>query len=471
MESSRAIRRVMVGAAAFAVLGAGIPLRATAQTSSGPVATAALFALLDANQDGALTRDELKAGLDSWYTRWDAARADAVTGEQILRALSAAVPAPAPGAARPQNQVPRPEDVAATMAALPDEAPARPRRPRKVLVLGKAAGFVHTSIPIAARAVLEMGGKTGAWTTTITYDPADVNEKNLAQYDAIFLASTTGAFLDDPNDAAATAARRKALLEFVRGGKGIAGVHAACDSYHRNAAPVAGGPVNWDLMPAVSRIMAGDTNGDTKLSRQEAGALAEGWWEKLDPDRVGRVSRADFPPRFAALPVPPPPARPARGNGQGPATDLAPDQQVGTWPEFNRMMGAFFKWHWNDGQPVTVKLDEPGHPLNAPFEGRSWDVVDEIYTFGRDTYSRENLRVLTSVDYAKMSAEDKAKENNPRADGDYALSWVRSEGKGRVFYEALGHNEKIYANKLVLAHVLAGIQFVLGDLEAASQPR
>ena len=39
-----------------------------------------------------------------------------------------------------------------------------------------------------------------------------------------------------------------------------------------------------------------------------------------------------------------------------------------------------------------------------------------------------------------------------------------------MFYEALGHNEKIYANKPVLAHVLAGIQFVLGDLEAPSQP-
>ena len=471
MECSRAIRRLTVGAAAVALLGAGVVPRATAQTPSGAPATAALFALLDANGDGAITRDEVKTGFDAWYTQWDVAKSDAVTGEQVLRALSAVVPAPPPAAAAPQNQVPRPEDVAATMAALPDAAPAMPRRPRKVLVLGKAAGFVHSSIPIAARAVQEMGRKTGAWTTTITYDPADVNEKNLAQYDAIFLASTTGEFLDDPNDAVATAARRKALLDFVRGGKGIAGVHAACDSYHRNAAPAAGGPVNWDLVPAVSRIMTGDTNGDTKLSRQEAAALAESWYQKLDPDRAGRVSRADFPQRFAALPVPPPPVRSARGNGQAAATDLTPDQQVGTWPEFDRMMGAFFKWHWNDGQQITVKLDEPGHPLNAPFEGKPWDVVDEIYTFSRDTYSRENLRVLTSVDYAKMSPEDKAKENNPRTDGDYALSWVRSEGKGRVFYEALGHNEKIYANKLVLAHVLAGIQFVLGDLEAPSQPR
>ena len=121
------------------------------------------------------------------------------------------------------------------MAALPATAPAKPKQARKVLVLGKAAGFVHSSIPLAGRTVEELGKKTGAWTTTITYDPADINEQNLKQYDAIFLASTTGAFLDDANDAAATAARRKALLDFVRGGKGLAGIHAATDSYHQNA--------------------------------------------------------------------------------------------------------------------------------------------------------------------------------------------------------------------------------------------
>ena len=97
-------------------------------------------------------------------------------------------------------------------------------------------------------------------------------------------------------------------------------------------------------------------------------------------------------------------------------------------------------------------------------------IVDETYTFGRDTYSRQNLRVLTSIDYAKMSAEDKAKEQNPRPDGDYALSWIRREGKGRVFYEAHGHNEKVYAIKPLLEHVLAGMQYVLGDLPADDTP-
>ena len=84
------------------------------------------------------------------------------------------------------------------MAALPDKAPATPRQARKVLVLGKAAGFVHSSIPLAARTVEELGKKTGAWSTTITYDPADIDAQNLKQYDAVFLDSTTGAFLDAP---------------------------------------------------------------------------------------------------------------------------------------------------------------------------------------------------------------------------------------------------------------------------------
>jgi type 1 glutamine amidotransferase len=484
-SKSTTCRFVAAVAVSAAVLCADATARITAQQPASPPAAAAqprpgggqagaaaasLFTVLDADRDGALTRAELKAGFDAWFTQWDGARSNAIGQEQVFRGLNAAIPAPPPAAAPLQNQVPRPEDVAATIAALPGKAPATPRQPRKVLVLGKAAGFVHTSIPIAARTIEEMGKKTGAWSTTITYDPADINEANLKQYDAVFLASTTGHFLDDPNDAKITEARRQALLGFVRGGKGVAGIHAACDSYHRNSAQPEGGGVNWGLLPVVSRIMMGDTNGDARLSRQEVAALADGWYDALDPDKAGRVARADFPQRFAGLPSPPAPARPARGNGQGPATDLTPDKQIGTWPEFNRMMGAFFKWHWNDGQHVWVKVDEPGHPLNAPFKGQSWEIVDETYTFSRDTYSRENLRVLTSVDYAKMSAEDKAKENNPRTDGDYALSWIRREGKGRVFYEAHGHNEKVYAHPLLLAHVLAGMQYVLGDLEADDAP-
>jgi type 1 glutamine amidotransferase len=423
-----------------------------------------LFLAADRDRDGVLTRAELEATFEGWA---------APNAERLPEALEDALPR------LPQNQTPKPADVQAMVAALPDKAPVKPRRPRRVLILGRAAGYVHSSIPLAARTIEEMGRKTGAWSTTVTYDAADINEKNLAQYDALFLASTTGEFLDDPQDAAATAARRKALLDFVRGGKGLAGIHAASDSYHQNA-PVPGAPraVYGPAATLAKTLLAqGDRNADRQLSREELRALADAWYDKVDPQKSGRVDQAAFPQRFATVLPPPPPSSPAPLGATGfpvqaPATQLGPDTQMGLWPEFNRLIGGFFKFHWNDGQVITVKVDEPDHPLNAPFKGQTpLRLIDETYTFGRDTYSRRNVRVLTSVDYAAMSAEDKAKEQYPRPDGDYALSWIRREGKGRVFYEAHGHNEKVYAIKPLLAHVLYGMQYVLGDLPADDRPR
>jgi type 1 glutamine amidotransferase len=471
-------RRILFAAGCALAVCAGGTIAAKAQQrpqgrggGRGGGMSSALFTAIDANKDGAATREELKARFDSWYTAWDTAKTNTLTPEQIFMGLSTAFPA-TPGAAPPQNQTPRPEDVKAMMAALPDAAPVKPKQPRKVLVLARAAGFVHSSIPLAGRTIEEIGKKTGAWSTTITYDAADINDDNLKQYDAIFLASTTGAFLDDPSDAAATAARRKALLAFVRGGKGLAGIHAASDSYHQSSAQAGGaGGFNFQVIPIAMQMITADKNSDSKISRDEFGALADAWYDKLDPDKSGRIAQADFPQRYAALPTPPmPTGRGGAGNGQAAATNLGPDTEVGTWPEFNKMIGGFFKFHWNDGQTITVKLDEPKHPVNAPFKGEGYVIVDETYTFGRASYSRENLRVLTSIDYAKMSAEDKAKEQNPRPDGDYGLSWIRREGKGRVFYEAHGHNEKVYAIKPLLEHITAGMQYVLGDLQADDRP-
>lgn len=320
------------------------------------------------------------------------------SGLGTLTAQQPAAPPP-PASAQPacggRSSNPRTactDDVANMMAALPGKAPARPARPRKVLVLARAVGWAHASIPLAAKTVDALGTKTGAWWTAITYDAADINTQNLKQYDAIVLDNTTGCFLDDPNDKAATDARRAALLDFVRGGKGIAAIHAASDSYH------------------------GTTCSD-------------------------------------------PVGAPAATPGGQPL-----------WPEFNRIIGGYFKWHWNDPQLITVKLDDPKSPLTAMFHGRGFEIHDETYTYNQESFSRANVHVLTSVDYSKMSAEDKQKEGNPRADHDYALSWIRREGKGRVFYEAHGHGERVYAMTPMLEHLVAGIQYALGDLKADDTP-
>jgi type 1 glutamine amidotransferase len=438
---------------------------------------AGVFTAVDVNKQGFVTRGEMEAAFVKW------GGSGPVTEEELAAALNAALPqpvAPVAGAgggrgAAPQNQIPKPEDVAKMMAALPAKAPAKPKQPRKVLVLAKAAGFVHSCIPLAAKTVEALGTKTGAWTTTITYDPALITAENLKQYDLIFLDNTTGAFLDDPNDPAATAARRKALLDFVRNGKGLAGIHAAGDSYHETrggaavAAPAAGRGAGTVL--AMQMVAAGDKNGDQKLSRDELSSLADAWFDKLDPDKTGKVSQADFTARFASvLPAAANAGRGAATAGAGRGPQQGRDLEVGTWPDFDKLIGGFFKFHWVYPQLITVKIDDPKSPLTAMFHGQEYDIHDETYTFGMDTWSRTNLHVLTSIDYAKMSDADKAKENWPRADHDYGLSWIHREGKGRVFYEAHGHDESVYAITPLLEHVLAGVQYAIGDLKADDSP-
>jgi type 1 glutamine amidotransferase len=57
-----------------------------------------------------------------------------------------------------------------------------------------------------------------------------------------------------------------------------------------------------------------------------------------------------------------------------------------------------------------------------------------------------------------------------RADGDYAISWIREWGKGRVFYTSLGHQPAAFMNPKILGHILAGVQYALGDLDADATP-
>src|SRR5262249_14504388 len=120
-----------------------------------------------------------------------------------------------------------PSDIEQMMAILPTAAPAKPLKARKVLIFSRipSAGYQHSSIPLAAKTVEEMGKKTGAWTSDTSWDPAVFTSDNLKQYDAIFLSNTTGCFLDAAGDKAATEARRAAFIEFVRSGKGVAGIH------------------------------------------------------------------------------------------------------------------------------------------------------------------------------------------------------------------------------------------------------
>ncbi|MBN1421920.1 MAG: ThuA domain-containing protein [Planctomycetes bacterium] len=258
--------------------------------------------------------------------------------------------------------------------AAPAAAPAKPAKRRRVLVWGHA--WTHTPNPHAEKAIEILARKTGAFEAVISDDPRLLLGDRLPRFDALvlnnihepepFLPANLSA-LDPAQQAAARAfdkAVKESVIEYVRGGKGVAGIHAATAACQR-------------------------------------------------------------------------------------------------WPEYGAMIGGLYGGHIL--QEVPIRLDDPSHPVNACFEGKPFSILDEIYIF-REPYSRANLRVIASLDLDRM--EDPGK----RPDEDYAVSWVRAEGKGRVFYTTLGHVPATYANPLFLRHLLAGIQFAIGDLEGETAP-
>jgi type 1 glutamine amidotransferase len=142
------------------------------------------------------------------------------------------------------------------------------------------------------------------------------------------------------------------------------------------------------------------------------------------------------------------------------------------WPEFGEMLGAYEDGGhpWKPHETITLKVDDPGHPVNAAFGGMGFEISDEVFQF-RQPYSRDRVRVLLSIDTDKTDMSPERRILPERLeDLDLAISWVREYGEGRVFYSSLGHNPHIFWNKPVLEHFLAGIQYALGDLPADATP-
>ncbi|MEM7603242.1 MAG: ThuA domain-containing protein, partial [Verrucomicrobiota bacterium] len=85
-------------------------------------------------------------------------------------------------------------------------------------------------------------------------------------------------------------------------------------------------------------------------------------------------------------------------------------------------------------------------------------------------------RVLLSLDMSKpQNAEpfktEKWKEaTDDPTQLDVPVSWCREIGNGRLFYTNLGHNDMTFADTMVLQHMLDGIQYALGDIEASAIP-
>jgi len=140
------------------------------------------------------------------------------------------------------------------------------------------------------------------------------------------------------------------------------------------------------------------------------------------------------------------------------------------WREFGLMIGARGANHRTNNEHVFIKLDDAAHPLNAPFAGQGFDYRSEFFRV-HDPYSRNRLRVLFSIDTEKTDlTEGVPGRKLERADGDFALAWVRNYGRGRTFYCTIAHQPSVFWDAKMLEFYLAAAQFILGDLPAPTTP-
>jgi len=96
--------------------------------------------------------------------------------------------------------------------------------PVEALVFLRTQGFRHASINDAVAFFGSLAPEEEI-NATLTVDPSVFNDIDLAVFDVVVFANTTGDVLDDE--------QQQALQRFIRGGKGYVGVHSAADTEHQ----------------------------------------------------------------------------------------------------------------------------------------------------------------------------------------------------------------------------------------------
>ena len=209
-------------------------------------------------------------------------------------------------------------------------------------MLTATAGFRHDSITSAIAALRSLAPSNG-FTVTAIEDLSMLSAANLARFDVVMFALTSG-------ELALTSDQKAAFLEFVSGGHGFIGVHSATDTLYE-------------------------------------------------------------------------------------------------WPDYGRLVGAYFREHpWT--QQATVIVEDASHPATAGL-GAQFVIREEFYTFRENPRGR--VQVLLRLDVASVGST-----------GDYPLAWAHSFGAGRAYYNALGHFSETWADQGFQRQVAGAIRWAAG---------
>ena len=125
-----------------------------------------------------------------------------------------------------------------------------------------------------------------------------------------------------------------------------------------------------------------------------------------------------------------------------------------------RMLGGEFITHGS-----TPRLQDANLIVNDPkFPGL--ERVSSPVKFNDEWYSlkdfRTDLHVILTIDTKGMTGA-------PYKRAPYPMTWARMEGKGRVFYSAIGDRPENWSNEFFLNLLGGGIRWAIGDVKASLQ--
>lgn len=136
-----------------------------------------------------------------------------------------------------------------------------------------------------------------------------------------------------------------------------------------------------------------------------------------------------------------------------------------SWPEYGEMIGGYFDQHpWGTFEAPIV-VEDPTFPGMQQWP-RAFVLRDEIYQL--KDYSRDKVRVLMRLDPSKLDLKNK---NVHRTDGDFAVTWAKTYGKGRVFYSTLGHVPENWDDPRLQTMYVEAIKWAMGLTDADATPR
>jgi len=136
-----------------------------------------------------------------------------------------------------------------------------------------------------------------------------------------------------------------------------------------------------------------------------------------------------------------------------------------SWREYGEMIGGSFDEHPWGTFDAPILVEDPNFSGMQQWP-KSFVLTDEIYQM--KDFSRDKVRVLMRLDATKLDL------HNPRVhrkDLDFAVTWAKMYGKGRVYYSTLGHVEQNWDDPRIQKMYVEAVKWAIGLVDADVTPR